>query len=179
MSRRNSSREKFITHDNFKDIWTRDRLREVLESVGLRIGKDLVIYVETFLLKTISILIYTRWDSWPKFSQIFLDGTTGFRKDNALPYSSNVLEEEDFLGPADGAAFENTQYMFIPVIIEEGKNLIFDANFRLPFINVTDQVIGQGGYGEVTKVVIARGSFLHETKFGNSLAHDVSTYSIS
>jgi hypothetical protein len=102
---------------------------------------------------------------------VFLDSTNGFRKDGTLP--SNVLEDEKFLGPPDGAAFENVQYMFISVIIEEGESMIFDANFRLPFVNTANEVIGQGGYGEVTKVVIARGYFLHETKFGKALVHDI------
>jgi hypothetical protein len=50
MSRRNNSREKFITFDNLKIIWTRDRIREVLEAVDFGLDEDVVIYVETYLL---------------------------------------------------------------------------------------------------------------------------------
>ena len=69
--------------------------------------------------------------------------------------------------------------MFVPIVIEEGQNMAFNREFRLPFVNAADEPIGQGGYGAVAKAVIARGYFLHEAKLGKRLLHDVSRCSLA
>ena len=60
MDRRNNFREKFITLDNLKAIWTRERIREVIGTVDSALSDDDVIYVLDNLLRTISILVYMR-----------------------------------------------------------------------------------------------------------------------
>jgi hypothetical protein len=176
MSRRTRLKERFITSDNLKLIWARYSVCGLFLSLELYLSEDEIDYVHSHLLKTISILIFTRWDEWPAFRQIFLDDIPRCRSrnDDALPYSVEVLERDDFFGPPYGSEFAAGQHIFIPIVIEEGENMTCDIESRLPFLESGEELIGVGGYGEVSKVVIARGQFLHQTKFERGLLSAVS-----
>lgn len=112
------------------------------------------------LLKVVSILVYIQWGKWSDFRSIFLDEVGCPRKDRAdaaLPFSLEAMEMSEFLG-CYANLFNNNQYLFLPILIKEGRDQVFDHNYRLPIIWESKDC-ATGSYGEVSQVWVARGQF--------------------
>jgi len=77
--------------------------------------------------------------------------------DHKLPFDERKLLE--FLDPRSAPRFQEQQYKFIPVLIEEDSldnHHEIPPQFRLPFIYEGSE-IGRGGYGIIDEVCIAPG----------------------
>ena len=72
--------------------------------------------------------------------------------------------QDDFLGDVYASKFANQQFIFIPICIEAGTHNKPLPGLRLPFVNEKKEVIGKGGYGEVTKEVIAYRQFSYKNE---------------
>ncbi|KAH8592625.1 kinase-like domain-containing protein [Bisporella sp. PMI_857] len=154
--------ERFITHKSVERIWKWDILKRFLEILGFENDDTLVELVIKGLLKTLSILVAIRWQKWHLFKTTFLEDGEGplrtlrhDRNDSAIPYSLENLEDDAFLGKDWAEDFLLAQYTYIPIVVEQGGNEIFPRTRPLPFIRSKSKEIAKGGYGVVTKEVIA------------------------
>ena len=153
-----SPAERFISQTSLKEVWTSDNLRKFLNILNRETDPQIIHYVRSNLIKTLSILVIIKWDQWTRFSKIFLEDRNG-RGDDALPFTFSALEDESFFGKSFAQEFFNMQYTFLPIIIEQGENQIYSRSRPLPFIKSKRRQIAVGGYGVVTKEVIARDQF--------------------
>ena len=108
--------------------------------------------IRTEYLKVLSILIWIDWTPLAEnFRAVFF--TNRDRSDAKLPFS---LEKLAFLG-GSALTFFQSQFAFLPVVIQDLDEM-FVHNLkpleRLPFIQEACD-IGSGGFGDITKVVIA------------------------
>jgi hypothetical protein len=159
IQRSEKSSEKFITAKSLQEIW-RFELVEFLKGLGLD-KQEQYTFIDKNLLKTLSILVHIRWDDWPKFTEIFMEGQ-GFRKDRVdskLPYDLAILQEESFLGGGSGEDFSDSQYIFIPIILTQGKIDTYPIERRLP-LNTGGRVLGKGAFGKVMEEVIPQGQLI-------------------
>jgi hypothetical protein len=164
---RDSKSDRFVTLHSLQKIWDWKLLTQFLAILGYEDNAALLESVQTYLLKTLSILVAIRWDKWSTFGEIFLEYRDGGwvrhdRKDDELPYSLNELEDDSFLGRLWASAFLSTQYTYIPIFLtergkddEDDKDEIYPRTRPLPFIRSETRLIARGGYGTVTKEVIA------------------------
>ncbi|KUJ23541.1 kinase-like protein [Mollisia scopiformis] len=166
--------EQFIIPQDLHEIWRPQILRNFLGVLGYSGEENLVQTVLDHLIKTISILVYIRWEEWSRFESIFFPNGWGKpvredRTDARIPYPDIILEEDQFLGSGDAAAsdFFNHQNVYIPKIIEQGKRILIPKTTPLPFIKKQQEKIAVGGYGVVTKEVIAKHHFRPKSKFGS------------
>lgn len=175
----------FITHNSVELIWTKDILKRFLEKLGFKNDDTLVGLVMKHLLKTISILVAIAWGDWHLFGTKFLEYDHGGgpgrtprqdRNDSTIPYSFETLEDNAFLGPGCANYFLVTQYPYIPIVLKEGETAIFPRTRPLPFIRSKSKTIAEGGYGVVTKEVIACGQFRYLHDPGSN---DLNTVSVS
>ena len=153
--------EDFVTVVSLREVWKGKALREFIEGVGLGFepnDKQLG-FIEDNLLRTFSILVYMRWEreEWQNFLEIFMkDGAfRDDRRDSELPYELEDIEHETFLG-SWGLPFYNNQYTFIPIVLEQGKVIIYEKGRRLP-LKTGGEMLGIGAYATVTKEVIPEG----------------------
>jgi hypothetical protein len=164
--------DQFIAEHDLEEIWEPQMLKDFLAVLGYGGTGTLVETVRKNLIKTISILVHIGWENWPKFETIFFpNGWEGevHRKDPGKPYPHEVLKEATFLGSGRAAReFFNTQYAYFPVVIEEGSNMIIPRTQPLPFIKSKQEEIADGGFGIVTKEVIAPHYFRPKSEFGIS-----------
>jgi hypothetical protein len=158
---RGSKSDKFVPLNRLEDIW-RDRLGRFLVILGL--GKDIFLVddITKNLIKTLSILVTIGWKKWDAFGDIFLEerggSVRGDRNDHNLPYPLAILEGQDgdpFLGEHWAGKFRAEQSTFIPIIIKEGGNEIYREGRPLPFIRSQTLKLKNGGYGSVTREIIA------------------------
>jgi hypothetical protein len=157
------SRSKFVTLNSLEHVWqSENTLGRFLAILGL--GQDIFLLddVTKNLIKTISILAAIGWKKWDTFRDIFLEGRGGSvrhdRDDRNLPYSLRDLEGQEgdpFLGSYWAGKFLAEQSIFIPIVIKEGGNEIYREGRPLPFIRSKTVKLKEGGYGSVTKEVIA------------------------
>lgn len=154
----NKPSEKFITYASLEDIWTDNRLGEFVYLVRPGFDRDQIPFVKKKLLRTLSILVYIRWtEKWELFGSIFLHRND--RLDDRIPYYTlDTLNE--FLSPIDASLFNSERWTFYPILLEEGKSHEFSGDWRLPFINPESSPIAIGGYGQVTKELIASRQFV-------------------
>ena len=108
--------------------------------------------IRTDYLKVLSILIWIDWTPLAEnFRAVFFMHRD--RRDACLPFS---MEKLNFLA-GSALTFFQTQYAFLPVVIHD-KDEMFVHNLepleRLPFIEEARD-IASGGFGHITKVVIA------------------------
>ena len=105
------------------------------------------------LRQVLAILIYIKWNGWPQFEEIFLREIDSFdrpkRGDHHLPFLDLTFLEEDVR-----EGFDDTQYLFRPIVIQENTHLTYSEKHRLPFLN--SEIIGDGGLGIVTKVLVEK-----------------------
>jgi hypothetical protein len=160
---RHSKSDKFVTLNSLERIWDRGTLGRFLYLLGQK-GSFLHLLVDDVLktlIKTISILVAIGWKKWDTFGDKFLDSEDSVRKDRndlKLPYTLEALEGkhgEAFLGRLWAGKFFSEQFTYVPYIIKEGGNMIYSKTRPLPFIKSKTEKLKIGGYGSVTKEVIA------------------------
>jgi hypothetical protein len=154
----------FITEDQTRRIWvhllnghTYDS--EENDDPETSLPRDIDI-PEKELLKVVSILVYIHWKRWSDFRAIFFDESGSpriDRTDNALPFTLEALEKPHFLSNYANLFYDN-QYVFLPILIKEDRDLVVEHNYRLPII-LESRDVDTGSYGEVTRVAIAKGQF--------------------
>jgi hypothetical protein len=156
-----SHKRKFLSGDCLEQIWSDNDLREYV--LGLNIGDWE--FIQNNLLKTLSILAWIHWDEWSQLARILLkdrpypDGPFD-RLDRSLPHPNKAtLARPDFLAKSYFAdLFYEAQYIFLPIMLVENRDLEYPRDLRLPFISESESM-GTGSYGNVTKVVVAKGQF--------------------
>jgi serine/threonine protein kinase len=173
-----SHERKFISRDCLDQIWSNNDLRDYV--LGLGIGDWS--FIEGNLIKTLSILAWIHWDEWSQLAQIFASHTDSNnvpdRLDKDLPYEDNaLLARTDFLSDSYFAGrFYEDQFIFLPVVLIENRDLEFPRDRRLPFVSESESM-GTGSYGTVTKVVVAKGHFMNAQ--GNTGSWVCATYSLT
>ncbi|KAG2421803.1 hypothetical protein HFD88_005779 [Aspergillus terreus] len=152
---------RFAPRDRLRRIWTEDILRQFFRRETLLLArKTFVQDIRRDFVQTISILIYVNWDGWSRFDKIFFShrGSDGRldRTDRSIRhYDLQTLTSESFLGPVAGSHFFDNRHTFCPVDIEEDTNLCREDGWRLPFLPAQSEPRGSGGFGHITKEVIA------------------------
>ncbi|KAL4777197.1 hypothetical protein BDW60DRAFT_221145 [Aspergillus nidulans var. acristatus] len=152
---------RFTPRDELLQIWnvevlaqfaSRERIRLPYASSLEDIRKD--------FLQTISLLVYVGWDEWSRFDTLFLlhkgpDQELDRTDRHFQEYDVQTLSSADFLGPMRGNLFFDNRHLFCPVEIVENQDLRLDGNWKLPFLMGKSEPCGRGGFGRVTKEVIA------------------------
>ncbi len=154
----NSDPGRFVTEHSLSKIWSWTVMTRFLASLGYENNPNLVRSAVDFLVKTISILVSIRWEEWERFGELFFEYRAAVRhdrKDTQLPYAPEVLQDPAFLGKEWGIHFFREQRVYLPLVISQESNPIFPRNRPLPFILSKTEPIAQGGYGSITKEVIA------------------------
>jgi hypothetical protein len=105
------------------------------------------------LLVLASILIYIEWNDWQHFAETFANNSG--KACYELPLDQKTARR--LLGSKD-VNFLDSQAIFLPETIEEGKNMKFSGWARLPF-EEKDCVTSRGVSGTVKKIVVERGYF--------------------
>ena len=147
---------RFITADAVREVMTTERIDLLLKDLGPkhveRAGKH--------LRQVLAILIHIKWNDWPQFEEIFLRETDSFdrpeRGDHHLPFLDLNFLEEDVR-----EEFDEAQYLFRPIIIQGNTHLIYSEKHRLPFLK--SEMIGDGGFGTVTKVLVEKKQLKYNT----------------
>lgn len=161
---RDSKSEKFVTLNSLEKIWQKDTAQGTLGRFLAILRLEIFLFddIARNLIKTISILSAIGWKGWETFESIFLDESRGSvrqdRSDANLPYTLEDLrgqQYDEFLGNHWAGKFLTEQYTFIPIILEEGRNETYPRGRPLPFIRSKTVKLKKGGYGSVTKEVIA------------------------
>ena len=172
--KKNKPSEKFVPYSALEAIWTHSRLEEFVHLIHPGFDRDLIPFVRENLLRTISILVYISWGlkEWERFGAIFLHRRNGRgmrdRLDDRIPhYTLGALTE--FLDPICAGRFLSERWTFYPIVLEEGKAQQFSSDWRLPFVNSESTTIGSGGYGQVTKEVVAKRQFVAHSALPRSL----------
>ena len=170
--RRRNPREMFITISSLQNHWTEQRLASFIQTMNLEgLEESQISLIQQHFLRTLSILIWIRWNRWPEFGQIFLP-TEGRedRSDERIPWRSDELQP--ILGSfSDSFLFH--QPVFCPVEIQEGEDIEHNDDWRLPFINEESENVGAGAYGRVTREVIAVGQLRFHPEDGPSILNSV------
>lgn len=143
---------RFITADAVKQIMTKERVGDLLKGLGLDDEEQLKI-VWNHSRQILAILVTIKWNGWPRFKDIFLReldplGRPG-RGDHQLPFLDLTFFEDDMRED-----FDEAQYLFRPIIIQENKHLIYSEKHRLPFLKSRER--GDGGFGVVTEETVER-----------------------
>jgi hypothetical protein len=150
--------EKFISQKSMRKIWTEGRLMRFFKILHPEYDHTALLFAEENLLSTLSILVTIRWPHWSTFWELFFDSRDSSGKqnhlDHSIPYPLSTLNDESFLGEW-ASDFQSIQHVFIPIVVERGQIKDYPKEYRLPFINHERKEIGEGGFGKVTKEVIA------------------------
>lgn len=136
----------FICKHGLDQVWAEHSLNDLLPNLT----RDEQRLTRGNYLRVLSILIHAKWTDLSRFRPLFL--REAGRDDAHLPF-----KDLEFLGNF-GPTFSFHQHAFTPVIIEEhnGKYIQgVEPELRLPFTEEPEPM-GNGGYGSVTKRVIAR-----------------------
>lgn len=172
--------DQFVALQSLQEIWTSQTIRSFLEILGYAGGGNLVDIVEVGLIRTISILAHIQWRYWSKFESMFFpegweNAVREGRTDQNLPHALSILKDDSFLGDSVAAGdFFNHQNTYLPKVIKQGKTLVVAKTRPLPFIKEKQEPIAEGGYGVVTKEVIACHHFCFYGESGYSAPHNVS-----
>ena len=140
----------FISESDLRTVWQEYTLSSIFPNQ--RWTMDQWRRIRTEYLKVLSILILIDWTPLAEnFRALFYMYPD--RRDESLPFSKDKLS---FLGTS-ALIFFQSQFAFLPVVIQD-KDEMFVHNLkpleRLPFIEEACD-IGSGGFGDVTKVMIA------------------------
>ncbi|KAH7403385.1 kinase-like domain-containing protein [Cadophora sp. MPI-SDFR-AT-0126] len=167
---------RFITKRTLSKIWTISclerlcRICRMTDPDGISVNET-VRHLKEQLLRTISILVHINWPHWDRFRRIFFDrrySNDVLRIDkNIKGYTQAQLEAEGFLAkPRYAIEFLRVRDSFFPILIKNGMVKIFRKGRILPFIKQgNDSVeLGSGGFGTVTKEIIAKNQFRVDVK---------------
>jgi hypothetical protein len=158
--------ERFISFKTLEEIWTMDCLERFLDILDIDCDTDSALYIRKNLIKVLSILVAIRWDDWSRFRTIFLIGEARrVREDSSLPFALSALEEGSFLGMSFASDFLNVQHAYIPIVVEQGESRIYPRTRPLPFLKSRSSQIGAGGFGVVTKEIIACHQFMPKSEY--------------
>jgi hypothetical protein len=113
------------------------------------------------VIKIASILILVKWSKWDSFQSIFLNSGES-RRDGSLPFTLQYLGNKDVLGPRIAQQFDHWQSTFLPITIEEDKDVRYGMQYRFPF-TFESKKSSKGSFGAVTKVIIPRGYVKYRT----------------
>lgn len=155
--------KEFVSETDLHTIWDY-RLQDFLGVLGKTLDDDDLLYIRENLLKILSILVAIGWSEWHRFYNVFLEPMKDHRRsrlDKSIPFDLDVLEHRSFLGDW-GRNFRDNQYMFYPIMVEEGKALEYERWRPVPFILKEGEELGRGNYGVVRKEAIAAHQFLLE-----------------
>ena len=160
VSQRSLGQEPFICDYDLHSIWGDNRIQKLISHIAP--GRNIDVVCQR-LLKVVSILVFIGWDSWEEFETIFLPKAKNEeqydRLDAKLPFV-----DCSFLGSSRyGYRFSTDQYIFLPIRIDQGQSQEVSSKWRLPFVDSSD-VVGRGGFGEVTRCKIAPGQFLDDAE---------------
>ena len=136
----------FICKHDLDRIWADHSLNNYFPKLTLEERRS----IRENYLRVLSILIHAGWTDLSRFRPLFL--REAGRDDAHLPF-----QDLSFLGDFR-PTFSFHQYAFTPIVIEEHNERYIQAispQLRLPFIE-EPELMGIGGYGSVTKRVIAR-----------------------
>lgn len=161
--KRDRPSEKFVPYACLEDIWTDVRLGKFIDLFRPGFDRVLIPLVKESLLRTLSILVYINWPDWSLFGPIFVHhrnarGERDRLDDHLHRYTLEALNV--FLDPIRADHFLAERWTFCPIVLEEGTTQHFSSDWRLPFVNPEPTPIGSGGYGQVTKEVIASRQFV-------------------
>lgn len=144
MHRQNTA-QMFICRDDLKQVWAPHALSHMFPNL---VSEDWNSIREEYIC-VLSILIYIGWTDWSRFRPLFLRESG--RDDSCLPFADLAFLETSEL------VFSSHQHSFTPVVIEEHNQphiQVIKPEYRLPFMDEPES-LGTGGYGSVTKRVIA------------------------
>ena len=159
-------KERFISLKTLEEIWTVECLKRFLDILKLDYDINLAPYVRRNLIKVLSILVTIRWDDWSRFEAIFLDRDgRRAREDSSLPFALSALEDNSFLGMSFASDFLNVQHAYTPIVVEEGESKIYSRTRPLPFLKSQSSQIGAGGFGIVTREVVASHQFKPKSEY--------------
>lgn len=154
---------RFITADAVKRVMTKERVGHLLEGLGFEDQEQLNI-VWNHSRQIIAILITIKWNGWPRFKEIFLRELDLLgrprRGDHQLPFL-----DLNFLGEDVREDFDEAQYLFRPITIQENRHQIYSEKHRLPFLESRE--IGYGGFGVVTEESVER----KQIKYNNGVVN--------
>ena len=135
----------FICKNDLDQIWADHSLSGIFPSFSSDERQN----IRNNFIRVLSMLIHVGWTDLSRFRPLFLREPG--RDDSHLPF-----EDLNFLGKF-GPAVSFNQHAFKPVVIEEHNERYIQGispKLRLPFIE-EPEFLGKGGYGSVTKRVIA------------------------
>jgi hypothetical protein len=161
----NSTAAQFITLPSLRTIWTDQMLKDFLAVLGHDGRGNPVKTVQEDLIKTVSILVHMKWEDWSRFESIFFpDGWEKLacedKTDKNLPHARATLSEHSFLQDGSAATdFLNHQNKYLPMVIKQFESAFVPKWQPLPFIKSEQRNIGSGGFGIVTREVIAHHQF--------------------
>lgn len=152
----------FITSEIVTQIMTRERVADLLRHLGPKDEQQLDL-VWKHSRQVLAILIYIKWNKWPDFNKIFLRELDTFQRpergDHQLPFLDlNFLEadvREDF---------DDAQYLFTPIIIQENSHSTYDEKCRYPFLETRER--GDGGFGIVLEELVERRQIKYKSNDG-------------
>ena len=145
MHRQQHTAHMFICKHDLEQVWADHPLRLIFPTFTTEEQES----IRKHYICVLSILIYVGWTDMSRFRPLFLRETG--RDDAHLPFN-----DLGFLGTS-GQVFLSHQHAFKPVVIEEHNERHIQeisTEDRLPFID-EPETMGSGGYGSVTKRVIA------------------------
>ncbi|KAL4756021.1 ankyrin repeat and protein kinase domain-containing protein [Aspergillus foveolatus] len=152
---------RFAPRDELLKIWKVEVLADFASRERIRLPYASSIEdIRRDFLQTISLLVYVGWDDWSGFDTLFLlhrgpDQELDRTDQHIHKYDVHTLSSSDFLGPMRGNLFFDNRHLFCPIEIVENENVRRDGNWKLPFLEGKSEPCGRGGFGRVTKEVIA------------------------
>jgi hypothetical protein len=154
---------RFAPRDSLLRIWSVEVLEEFVFHERIHLPAPYTVEdLRTNFLQTLSILVYGHWTDWPRFDSIFLVRHSD-RTDRGIPhYDIQTLANNDFLGPPAGNRFYDDRHLFCPIDVVENANLTRDGTWKLPFLEGKSGPCGSGGFGRVTKQVIAARHYISD-----------------
>jgi hypothetical protein len=139
----------FITLQAIQEVINRARLAEIFSHYDwYSPGDEQEIFTQC--LRVMAILIVISWPEWKHFKRLILDvkdQSGSIHSDSRLPFSPEHLR---LLEPASyQLAFEDEQYTFCPLIIQQDSDRVYSERVRLPFMRTI--AARDGGFGQVLK----------------------------
>lgn len=148
----------FVTQHDLENVWTSSRLKELFTGL-IWAGDQFLDSAREKRTKILSILIKIRWNRWEDFKRVFVDSPGML--DTDLPIS-DIQVLENALGDAPLAfEFQTSQYVFLPIIIQENQDVEYLHDFRWPFTEESKEISPNSPKGSlpVHKEVIAPWQF--------------------
>ena len=155
MCHRDQINDMFICKDDLLSVWADHPLHNIFPNFGPTEWAS----IRGSYICVLSTLVLIDWtDLRSRFRPVFLREVG--RDDEHLPFTDLA-----FLG-ASGPSFSSFQHAFKPIIIEEHSQKYIQeirSEHRLPFVEKPEH-LRLGGYGTVTKRIIARRCLINKER---------------